>query len=80
MKEILGIIDAAIRTGSPVNVRCLGGAGRTGIVAGCCLARYGIEGSKSAPERIRELRSREAHALIQSPETAHQRPLCADGA
>ena len=73
MKEILDIIDGAIGSDLPVYVHCLGGIGRTGTVVGCWLARHGIAGGQATLECIRKLRRNEAHAHIESPETAHQR-------
>jgi protein-tyrosine phosphatase len=58
MSMILDAIDAEIDgRNSPTLVHCSNGAGRTGMVIGCYLARHGIAKGKAALERIRDLRA-----------------------
>ncbi len=73
MREILDLIDGAIRSDLPVYVHCLGGLGRTGTVVGCWLVRHGIASGEEALDCIQKLRRHDTHAHIPSPETAHQR-------
>ena len=51
---ILDAIDHHIGQGQMVYVHCWGGAGRTGVIVGCWLARHGL-GGESALVRLREL-------------------------
>ncbi len=73
MKEILDLIDGALRSDIPVYVHCLGGLGRTGTVVGCWLVRHGIASGEAALDCIQKLRRHDTRAYIPSPETAHQR-------
>jgi hypothetical protein len=73
MRDILDLLDAAIRSDRPVYVHCLGGIGRTGTVVGCWLARHGMAAGAAVIDQIRRLRRNDGHAQINSPETAHQR-------
>jgi len=58
MALILDAIDAEIDgRNSPTYVHCSDGAGRTGLVVGCYLARHGIAVGKDAIAKIQELRS-----------------------
>jgi hypothetical protein len=58
MELILDAIDAEIEgSDHPTLVHCTNGAGYTGMVVGCYLARHGIATGKDAIARIRELRS-----------------------
>jgi len=58
MALILDAIDAEIEgRDSPVFVHCSDGAGRTGLVIGCYLARHNIAVGKSAVAKIQELRA-----------------------
>jgi protein-tyrosine phosphatase len=67
MSLILDSIDAEIDgRNSPTFVHCSDGAGRTGLVIGCYLARHGIAVGKDAVAKIQELRA--AH-----PELAEHR-------
>ncbi len=52
--EARGLIDGR---NSPTLVHCSNGAGRTGMVIGCYLARHGIAKGKAGLERIRDLRA-----------------------
>jgi protein-tyrosine phosphatase len=55
---ILDAIDAEIDgRNSPTYIHCSDGAGRTGLVIGCYLARHGIAVGKDAVAKIQELRS-----------------------
>jgi protein-tyrosine phosphatase len=58
MTLILDAIDAEIDgRNSPTFVHCSDGAGRTGLVVGCYLARHNIAVGKEALAKIHELRS-----------------------
>jgi len=58
MALILDAIDAEIDgRNSPTYVHCSDGAGRTGLVIGCYLARHGIAVGKDAIAKIQELRA-----------------------
>ena len=58
MALILDSIDAEIDgRNSPTYVHCSDGAGRTGLVIGCYLARHSIAVGKDALSKIHELRS-----------------------
>ena len=64
---ILDVIDAEIEgRNSPTFVHCSDGAGRTGLVIGCYLARHNIAVGKNAIAKIQELRA-------PYPELAEQR-------
>ena len=57
MSLILDAIDAEIDgRNSPTFVHCSDGAGRTGLVIGCYLARHNIAVGKNAVAKIQELR------------------------
>jgi len=61
MVLILDTIDAEIDgRNSPTYVHCSDGAGRTGLVVGCYLARHGIAVGKDAIAKIQELRADDA--------------------
>lgn len=66
-----------IGPGRPVYVRCLGGSGRTGTAAGCCLRRHGLAEGKNVIEGIKTLRNDCADAKPLSPETKLQREVAA---
>jgi len=50
MAEILDEIDAALAAGCQVYIHCRAGIGRTGMVAGCYLARHGDSGKDALSE------------------------------
>jgi hypothetical protein len=61
MALILDAIDAEIDgRNSPTYVHCSDGAGRTGLVIGCYLARHGIAVGKDAIAKIQELRAHDS--------------------
>ena len=43
-KAILDAIDHQLSLGNTIYLHCWGGVGRTGTIAGCWLARHGVEG------------------------------------
>jgi protein-tyrosine phosphatase len=58
MALILDTIDAEIEgRNSPTYIHCSDGAGRTGLVIGCYLARHNIAVGKDAVAKIHELRT-----------------------
>ncbi|MCD6339282.1 MAG: dual specificity protein phosphatase family protein [Verrucomicrobia bacterium] len=72
MKETLDTIDLFVRKGSLVYVHCWGGVGRTGLVAGCWLARR--LGGPQAYLKLQELwKQCPKSAYRDSPETEAQR-------
>jgi protein-tyrosine phosphatase len=72
MTEILNTIDQAVSSGQKVYFHCVGGIGRTGTVAGCYLARHGLNG-KEALAQLQILRRDVATSHYSSPESDFQR-------
>ena len=69
---ILDAIDHHIEHGGMVYLHCLGGIGRTGVIVGCWLARYGFKGA-AALAKLHELWRQCPKAIFQkSPETRAQ--------
>jgi protein tyrosine/serine phosphatase len=77
MKQILDVLDAAMKAGQSVYLHCYGGIGRTGTVVGCYLARHGIPGSE-AIEQIARWRKDTPGGWKPSPETEEQLSLVLD--
>jgi ADP-ribosylglycohydrolase len=73
----LAEIDAFLAAGRTVYVHCLGGMGRTGMVAASFLATRGLAASSAAAAVLRELRSRTDRPEAESPQTEAQRRLVA---
>ena len=71
--QILDAIDLAIGNGDLVYVHCWGGAGRTGTIIGCWLARHGLAGEAALIELGKRWRMCPKSAVRQSPETDEQR-------
>lgn len=74
MRAILDAIDRELTRGRKVFLHCFTGRDRTGIVAGCWLARHGLAESLGLLDRIAELRV-QAGLFSPSPETEAQRGL-----
>ncbi len=55
----------------------LGGSGRTGTAAGCCLRRYGPAGGKNVIEAIKTLRNDCADADALSQDKKEQQEMAA---
>lgn len=72
IKRILDEIDRNIGEGRPVYLHCWGGHGRTGLVAGCWLARHGEASREEVLDRLRSLRAGMPDGWKNSPETAEQ--------
>ena len=72
MHNILQTIDTAINAGHKVYVHCWAGIGRTGMVVGCYLTRYGYNGDQ-ALKKLQQLWQQCAKSdYQQSPETLAQ--------
>jgi protein-tyrosine phosphatase len=72
MRLILDTIDRALDASKTVLVHCVGGRGRTGLVASCFLARHGLATGIEALNKLTEIRL--AHGLFEpSPETKIQK-------
>lgn len=72
IKRILDEIDRNIEEGLPVYLHCWGGHGRTGLVAGCWLARHGEASREEVLDRLRSLRTGMPDGWKNSPETPEQ--------
>jgi protein-tyrosine phosphatase len=77
MKHILDTIDAALTAGHIVYLHCHFGLGRTGTVAGCYLARHGLDGEQALAELAR-LRQGTHFQGMSSPVTYQQRKMVKD--
>jgi protein-tyrosine phosphatase len=77
MRELLDALDAALAAGHTVFVHCYAGAGRTGTVVGCFLARHGLSG-KAALSEIARLRRDLGPRASPSPITDEQRQMVHD--
>lgn len=75
IREILNEIDAQISEGKRVYIHCWGGIGRTGMIAGCYLARHGYAEGAAVIGKIRQLREGLSNAFIDSPESAMQKEV-----
>lgn len=75
IKQILDEIDLNIEIGRPVYLHCWGGHGRTGLVAGCWLARHGKVSKDMVLDRLRSLRTGMPDGWKDSPETPEQRRI-----
>lgn len=74
MTDILDHIDTALTQGGKVYLHCWGGRGRTGIVAGCWLARHGHPGEAALQAlQVRWATSQKGREKRISPETELQR-------
>ena len=72
MHNILQTIDTAINAGHKVYVHCWAGIGRTGMVVGCYLTRYGYNGDQ-ALKKLQQLWQQCAKSdFQQTPETLAQ--------
>jgi protein-tyrosine phosphatase len=71
MRDILGVMKAAVNEGNLVYVHCWGGVGRTGTVVGCWLIEQGQCGDDPIAA-IASLRAGVQKAARSSPETAEQ--------
>ena len=72
IKIILDFIDQKLSDGIPVYLHCWGGHGRTGMVAGCWLARHGLASGHDVLSLLRSLRSSMPDSWKSSPETPEQ--------
>jgi hypothetical protein len=72
MRRILDSVDAKNAARQAVFVHCLGGIGRTGMVAGCYLLRHALANRRNVLQKIRQLRQNSLYRDKQSPETAGQ--------
>jgi protein-tyrosine phosphatase len=73
MTIILNTIDDAIDAGGCVYVHCYGGVGRTGMVVGCYLVRYGFTNEQAAAEVDRLFKTRPHNLYFsRSPESDEQ--------
>jgi len=72
MRRVLDCIDAKNAARQAVFVHCLGGIGRTGMVAGCNLLRHALANRHNVLQKIRQLRHYTLSRHKQSPETAEQ--------
>jgi hypothetical protein len=71
---ILDVIDGAISGGESVYTHCWAGRGRTGVIAGCWLARHAAAHGENALQQLATIRL--AYGMITpSPETRSQRAL-----
>ncbi len=75
IKNILDEIDCEIRKGRRVYLHCWGGIGRTGMIAGCYLARHGAACGGAVIEKLRELRKNISNGFIPSPESELQKEI-----
>lgn len=75
MKQILGVMDRALKEDRPVYLHCLGGIGRTGTVVGCYLIQNQMATPASVLDTIKSLRANIPLAHRPSPETAPQREM-----
>ena len=74
MSEALDAIDRVVDSGGTAYVHCMRGIGRTGLVAGCYLVRWGMTGHQALDE-IRKLRKGLLNSWARSPETDAQRQM-----
>jgi len=72
IKMILDFIDQNLSDGVTVYLHCWGGHGRTGLVAGCWLARHGLASGSKVLSLLRSLRSGMPDGFKSSPETPEQ--------
>ena len=72
MIRILNQIDICVKYDKPVYLHCWGGRGRTGMVVGCHLVRYGLADANKAIEMIKQLRADTSDSNLPSPETESQ--------
>jgi protein-tyrosine phosphatase len=73
VRELLDAVDACLAGGLPVYVHCMAGLGRTGVVAGCYVARHGLASGRRALRHLARLRSATSTSRIRSPTTREQR-------
>ncbi len=73
IKMILDDIDRHIEKDIPVYLHCWGGHGRTGLVAGCWLARHGLGAGPDVLDILRFLRVGMPDGWKDSPETDAQK-------
>ncbi|OPZ30524.1 MAG: Effector protein hopD2 [Lentisphaerae bacterium ADurb.BinA184] len=57
MREILDLVDRALKARHRIYLHCLGGVGRTGLVVGCWLVRHGHTGEEALAEVARLFRT-----------------------
>jgi protein-tyrosine phosphatase len=79
MRDILGVLDAALAAGHTVYLHCYAGLGRTGTVVGCFLVRNGWSGQEALDE-ILHLRRWLKPGGYPSPITPEQRQMVRDWA
>ena len=73
MRDILEVIDTALRAGRRVYVHCRAGIGRTGTVVGCLLVEHGATGEAALTELNRVWRQCARSAMWDTvPETEAQ--------
>lgn len=60
MKEVTGFINEKLKSGSKVLIHCVGGLGRSGMVAACYLKEFKNVKSEESIKLIREVRSKRA--------------------
>ena len=75
IKVLLDHIDLHLAHGVPVYVHCWGGHGRTGLVAGCWLARHGYGTGEEVFSLLSRLRRKMPDGWKPSPETAAQKEI-----
>lgn len=73
MRDILEVIESALRSGRRVYVHCHAGIGRTGTVIGCLLVEHGLTGAEALEELNRAWQqSPRAESWPSVPETDSQ--------
>jgi len=73
MKEILNTIDQRIEANKPVYFHCYVGLGRTGVVAGCWLARHNRVKERETLDLLWKIRKEQDHKLnYDSPQSYEQ--------
>ncbi len=73
MKEILDTIDEMVAKRLPMYFHCWSGLGRTGIVAGCWLARHNDSNGDEILEMLEEIRmDQDFKVKYKSPQTDKQ--------
>lgn len=71
---MLDVIDVALDEGDVVYAHCWAGRGRTGVIAGCWLARHAVARGEDALQQLATIRL--AYGMnAPSPETRSQRAL-----
>jgi len=79
MKEILDTIDKNVKEQKPVYFHCYAGLGRTGITAGCWIARHCQLTDEGIVRFLWNLRKKQNHLINHdSPQTAEQLQMVFD--